>query len=379
LRKRFKVAGKEDVAKIRGLGIAALYIDTKRGLDPDPPTAPDRALEPRSETARPAQRQEGAEEPRASLAEERVKAERIQREACQLVTGMMDDVRLGRQPDIERVNPVVENIVGSIFRNQDALLGLSRIRRMDRYTFEHSVGVSVLMVSFARTLGLERDIIHQIGFGALLHDIGKVLVPSEILNKPGRLSEDEFVVMRMHVAHSQAILADSPGISPVALAVAAEHHERVDGSGYPARKRESDISQYGRMAAIADVYDAITSDRVYHKGIEPHAALGKLLEWSEQHFESTLVQQFIQCVGIYPVGSLVRLESGRIGVVIESARAGLLRPVVRVLVDAKTRRFLRPLDIDLSEQKGDVQDRIVGAERPEAWRINPEAYLGQVA
>ncbi len=188
---------------------------------------------------------------------------------------MMEDARLGRQLEVERVSPLIERMVGSIFSNKDALLGLTRIRRMDRYTFEHSVSSAVLMVSFARTLGLDKECIREIGVGALLHDIGKTLVPPEILNKPACLTDEEFVIMRGHVVHSRQLLEGSKGISPVAPGVAAEHHERMDGSGYPNGIKGDEISRYGQMAAIVDVYDAITADRVYHKGMESHRALRK--------------------------------------------------------------------------------------------------------
>jgi HD-GYP domain-containing protein (c-di-GMP phosphodiesterase class II) len=375
LRPRFLLKTQTHLEQIRQLGIRELSIDTDKGLDVA--NAPSLAEAERTLEKTQVQIQgKGSDQPhRNTLADERLQAKRIHTEAIGVVSDLMADVRLGQQIDLERANPVIGEMVDSIFRNQDALLGLTRIRHMDRYTFEHSVNVSVLMVSFARSLELDRALIHDIGIGALLHDLGKILVPPAILNKPGRLTDEEFSIMRDHVVHSRDILTTTPGIPAAALAVAAEHHERLDGSGYPDGKAGAEISHAGQMASIVDVYDAITSERVYHKGMEPHLALRKLLEWSSQHFDPHLVQQFIRCVGIYPVGTLVRLRSGRLGVVIETSREGLFQPVVRVCMDAKHRRYLAVQDVDLSRQKKGSEDRIESVESPEQWHINPQELL----
>ena len=375
MRNRFLLKAAADLERVRALGIRELYIDTSQGLDVV--SAPSVAeVEHELEESLAHMADAGSNEITATpLAEERVLAKRIHSEALGVLGSLMGDVRLGQQIDLERANPVVNEMVDSIFRNQDALLALTRIRRVGRYTFEHSVNVAVLMVSFARTLELDRALIHDIGIGALLHDIGKILVPPAILNKPGQLTDEEFVVMRSHAVHSHDILSRVPGIPPIALAVAGEHHERFDGSGYPHRKAGAAISRYGQMAAIVDVYDAITSERVYHKALESHLALRKLLEWSTHHFDPALVQQFIRCVGIYPVGSLVRLHSGRLGIVMESGRGGAFHPVVRVVMDARDRRYLPAQDVDLSRLPKGSKERIVGAESPAQWRIDPEQVM----
>ena len=287
----------------------------------------------------------------------------------------MHEVRVGRQIELEPVKNAVAPLVSSILRNKDALLGLTRIRHKDKYTFEHSVGAAVLLASFAKEMELDGDSIIKIGIGGLLHDIGKTRVPNQILNKPRKLTEEEFVIMRRHVVHSREILEQTSGIDPVSLAVAADHHERYDGSGYPEGKEGLEISLYGRMAAIVDVYDAMTATRVYRKAIEPHEVLRKLIEWSKFQFESELVQRFIQCVGIYPVGTLVSLASGRIAVVLASGTAGLLYPLVRIVYDTHKKKPIPPIDLDLSELPADSEERIVGAELSGAWGIDPNAYM----
>jgi HD-GYP domain-containing protein (c-di-GMP phosphodiesterase class II) len=200
--------------------------------------------------------------------------------------------------------------------------------------------------------------------------------PDAILNKPGKLTDEEFAIMRHHVVASREILEITPHISQTALHVAAQHHERHDGSGYPNRLKGEEIAPLGRMAAIVDVYDAITSDRVYHKGMPPTEALRKLLEWSRFHFDPELVHAFVRVVGIYPVGTLVRLESGRLAVVVEQRESNLLQPLVRVMFDAKRNHYLKPEDVDLSRPLGKGgADRILGHESPEKWQIDPMKFL----
>jgi putative nucleotidyltransferase with HDIG domain len=286
---------------------------------------------------------------------------------------MLQDIRLGRQIEMELVEPLVEKIMDSIFRNQDALLPLARLKDHDNYTFRHSVSVSALLVSFGRGLGLERDIIREVAIGGLLHDVGKAKVPDEILNKPAKLTEAEFSKMKSHVVQSIVILQNTPGISQIALDVAGQHHERYDGSGYPNKLRGKEISLYGRMGAIVDVYDALSSDRVYHKGMAPTAALGRMLEWSKFHFDPDLVRAYVRCVGIYPSGSLVRLKSGRLGVVMEQHEDKPMQPRVKVVFHAIHQRYLPPEIVDLAWPG--CQDQIVGHEEFETWNIDPKQWV----
>jgi len=208
----------------------------------------------------------------------------------------------------------------------------------------------------------------------MLHDLGKMRVPDHVLNKPGKLSDEEFAVMKDHVNLGLEVLKSTPGISQTVMQVAGEHHERYEGTGYPRGLKGAEISRPGRMAAIVDVYDAITSNRIYHRGMEPPTALTKLFEWSDHHFDPDLVQHFIQAIGIYPVGSLVRLESGRLGVVVDQGTQGLLFPVVRVVHDLFRNRRLRPFDLDLGGAAGGG-DSIVRNEEPQNWGINPFDFL----
>ncbi len=361
------------VIEISRLGIHELYIDTLKGIDvPDAPTE-DTVKEEIGQRLADLATEASSPPARVRLAQEIGQAGQLQMEANRIVRGMLADARLGKQIELEKVEPVVERMVDSIFRCQDALLPLVSLKQHDNYTFQHSVAVCALMITFARGLQLSREIIREMALGALLHDVGKARVPEDILNKPAKLTEAEFARMKSHVVQSIILLQQTPGIGRIALDVAGQHHERFDGTGYPNGLSGEAISLYGRMAAIVDVYDAITSDRVYHKGMPPAAAMGRLLEWSQYHFDPELVRVFIKSVGIYPTGSLVRLNSGRLAVVREQHPEKLMRPVVRVVYHAVKNYYLPPEDLDLA--RPGFQDRIVGYEAFEDWGIERERWL----
>lgn len=371
---RFKVESERDLQKIRAAGIREVYIDTDLGDDVD--DAPTAAEVERGLDREMLQAAEEATAAQVSTREELARAHRIHAEANHIMRNIMNDVRLGRQVHVEQMEPIVDKMAGSILRNSGAILSLARIKNKDEYTFQHSVGVAALLIAFCRGLGHDEETIRQAGIGGMVHDVGKMQTPDHILNKPGKLTDEEFTVMRHHVVASREILEITPNISQTALQVAAQHHERYDGSGYPHRLKGDEISPVGQVAAIIDVYDAITSDRVYHKGMPPTEALRKLFEWSKFHFKPELVHAFARVVGIYPVGALVRLESGRLAVVVEHRASNMLHPLVRVIFDGKRNHYLKPEDVDLSRPVGfGGGDRIVGHEAPEKWRIDPMKFL----
>lgn len=201
-------------------------------------------------------------------------------------------------------------------------------------------------------------------------------VRGEVLNKPGKLTDPEFAHMKSHVVHSREILSRTPGISPIAVEVASQHHERFDGTGYPNGLKGDGIALFGQMAAIVDVYDAITSDRIYHKGMQAPDALRKIFEWSKFHFNHQLAQFFARAIGIYPAGTLVRLESGLLGIVLEQREKNLLQPLVRAFYDTKRNFYVTPKEIDLSRSLGQGGgDRIMSHEPPEKWKIDPQKFF----
>ena len=375
LRSAFAVKDESMVQKIVDSGIHEVYIDPKRGDDvADAPTAEEVTEHLEQEMIKVAT--EAVPERKIPAGEELVRAKKIHGEANKIIHDIMNDVRLGKQVKVEQAEPVVMQMTESILRNGGALLSLTRVKNKDDYTFMHSVSVCALLVAFCRATDMDAATIQLAGVGGLLHDIGKVKVPDKILNKPGRLTEDEFKIMKCHVVESKKILSETDGIQEISVQVAAQHHERHDGSGYPEGLKGEAISHMGQMAAICDVYDAITSNRVYHQGLVPHEALRKIFEWSKFHFNPTLVQAFLRTIGIYPVGTLVLLESGRIGVVMEQSESNLLQPEVKVFFDSKKATYLEPANVDLSKPFGHGGgDKIIGHESPEKWGIDPLKFL----
>jgi putative nucleotidyltransferase with HDIG domain len=373
LNSQFLIKSGAEIDKIRGMGIHELYIDTERGKDIVDAIPHDEVRRNIGEQLEAIAREAEKPEPRIAREQEFARARALHSEANRIVQDMVRDIRLGQQIEMEKLEPLVESMVASIFRSPDALLPLARLKDHDHYTFQHSVSVCALMIAFARGLKLDRAIIKEIAMGALLHDVGKAKVPDEILNKPAKLTEAEFAKMKSHVVQSIIILQHTPGITQVMLDVAGQHHERHDGSGYPNGLKGNEISLYGKMGAIVDVYDALTSERVYKKGMPPTEALGKLLEWSSHHFDPEMVRLYIKSIGIYPTGSLVRLESGRLAIVLEQHVDRLLQPHVLVVYNSKGQHYLKPEHLDLAAPG--CAERIVGHEDFGAWSIDPEKWL----
>jgi HD-GYP domain-containing protein (c-di-GMP phosphodiesterase class II) len=363
------------IQKIGKQGIREVYIDTDKGWDVlDAPTEEEVREEIREGLDRVAD--EAVDYlPQVTLREELAKASKIKKEAKQTVHDIMDDIRFGKQVSKERIEPVVDKMIDSIFRNQDALLSLSRIRTVDEYTYTHSMTVGILMITFGKHLGFDLSLLREVGVGAILHDVGKMKVPMKILISSGVLSEEELKKVKEHVIHSRALLEETKGMSEISILLAAQHHERVDGSGYPERLKGEEIEMYSQAVAIVDVYDAMTSERCYQRRMPPTDVLGKLYEWSKFHFNPELVQHFIKCVGIYPIGSLVLLESGFLAVVVNHGHKSMLQPVVRIIYNTHKQSHVIPYDIDLEQPSKDGEQRIVSAASQDFWNINPEIYL----
>jgi|APMI01.1.fsa_nt_gi HD-GYP domain-containing protein (c-di-GMP phosphodiesterase class II) len=375
-RAQFALKADGDLRRIVDAGIQHVYIDTSRGLDDVEAVAADEVKVAVEEEIIAALSAPPDQILRVSVREEMARARKVHEQAHKVVRTMMSDVRLGKAVSLEDAEPVVEAITGSVLRNSGALMGLIGIKNKDDYTFLHSVSVCTLMIAFGRSLGLTGDELRQGGIGGLLHDIGKMKVPDEVLNKPGRLTDAEFDLIKQHPGDGHSVLLETDGIGPVPLDITRHHHERLDGSGYPDKLAGDAISSMARMAAIVDVYDAITADRCYHKGLPAAEALRKMWEWSTNHFDQKLLQAFMRCVGIYPVGSLVRLESGRLGVVIEQNDNSLLTPRLRVFFSTKSNGYIKPEVVDLGRKLGaGGGDRIVSAEVPEKWGVDPHRFL----
>jgi len=381
LENSIKIENEQVIKKIASHGIEEVLIDTARGLDVEGPLPVKGEKIDFRKKADDVDVIDFKHEPEVirpvSIYDEVDKAKKIKKESMKTVQRVMNDVISGGKVEKAAVVEVVDNIMDSVLRNQDALMGLGRLRKTDEYTYTHSMGTCVLMVSFGRMLGLAPDKIRDAGVGALLHDIGKTRIPVNILNKVGRLSAAEFEIVKGHAEYTRIILEETVDINDTTMRTACEHHERLDGSGYPGKLNKDDISLFGQAMAIVDVYDAVTSDRCYQRKIQPTQALSLLYEWSGQYFDAELVQKFIRCVGIYPVGSLVRLDSGLLGVVVSHCEESLMQPVLRIVFDTKKNNYVTfPYDIDISNPSSNGGgDRIIGYEDPDRWNLLPESYL----
>ena len=372
-----KVKDDETIEKILKYGIREVFIDTAKGLDVIEMSLKQEIKKQTHEELTKIAEKKLERNLKISVNEEMVQARKIKTETVKTLKNVMNNAKLGIPIEKEKVEHEVDEITDSIFRNQDALMGLGRLRSINEYTYCHSMSVCILMVSFTKHLGFEESLIKDIGIGALLHDVGTSRIPAEILNKKSTLSDKEYESIKKHVQYGKEIMEQTTGISDISIVTAYEHHERMDGSGYPNGLKGDDISILGQAMGIADVYDAITTKRSYRGKIHPTEALRMIYSWGGTRFNSSLVQEFIRCIGIYPVGTLVGLESGLLGVIVNHGEPDMLKPVVRAVYNTKTNRYISmPYDIDLSEEGGKGSgDRIINYESPEEWNLQPEMYL----
>jgi len=369
---RFAVDKQATIDDVIGAGIKHVYIDTDRGLDFEMAVPLEVVQQETSASKQQVADEQLGLDKQVSFESELVQAKTVVYEANKAMRAFMRDARFSQHIESTAVDEVVGNISASVFRNKDALLTLARIKTVDQYTFMHSIGVCVLMTAFARAMDFDDETTRQISTGALMHDLGKMRVSPGLLNKPGPLTPDEFAEMKRHVDYGTEQLTSFGWLSDVSMEVVVQHHERIDGSGYPLGLKADAISEVGRMSAIADVYDALTSNRCYKQAWEPTHTLGKMLEWSKDHFGEEVAHQFVRCVGIYPVGTLVRLSSGMIAVVVEQDEAHLLRPRVRVVFNERSGRYPVLEDVDLSAT-GSVA--IVESVSPQKVGIDPLAFF----
>ncbi len=378
LRHRFTISSVEQIEQLHASGVQRIVVDvhddrqesdslvsvTPVVTDDSPPIPPTPETEPSA----------------VPFAEELPVARQVYKAAKLIIHQAMDDVRMGRALNIEAVSGVVERMADSILRNPDALTSLTRLKQFDEYTFFHSVNTSTLALSVGRHLGHARAPLLQLGTGMLLHDIGKTQIPIELLNKPGRYQADEFEIMKHHVLRGAEILSSSTGLTDMFLKPTLEHHERVDGTGYPHQRSKQDLSQFGLIAAIVDIYDAVTSDRCYHKGKTPHDTLQFLYRLGTQgHVDGVLVQQFVQVVGVYPVGSCVVLNTGEAAIVKQFNHHVPLEPLVVLVTDESGRHRSTPLDLDLAAQFRKPKKKIASILDPINLGIHPSLILDKEA
>ncbi len=352
----FVLNSRADLQRLHQSNVSSLWIDTAKGLDlPANPQPSAPATQPPLKSDAPL---------RVERAEEIQRALKICAHSKKAVMQMFQEVRMGQAIELVKVDDLVHNVSTSLLRHPDVLISLARLKTADDYTYMHSVAVCALMVAVARQLELPVAQVHQAGVAGLLHDIGKLTIPESILNKPEKLSADEFERIKLHPAAGGAILRQNPQLDALVLDVCLHHHEKIDGSGYPHHLAGEQISLFAQMGAVCDVYDAVTSTRPYNRGWDPAEALQRMSGWTG-HFDSRVLQALVKCVGIYPVGSLVRLHSGKLAVVLEQNSESLLLPKVKVFFSTRSKMPLPQRILDLSRLQG--EEHIVAREAPEAW------------
>lgn len=379
----FLVKRREDIEALRRSGIASVWIDTERGIDVD--EAMGRRIvmvdDIRIDEDATSQAAELPDEPlvqpmpSCATSEEMLRARRIFSRSKPLLQAIFANARLGKTVDIVQAHELLQEISESLQRNPWALLSIIRLKRADDYTYLHSAAVGALMIALSRQLGLAHEQEVAAGLAGMLHDIGKASIPNEILNKPQTLTEAEFDLIKTHPRRGHELLMAMGSTDSPTLDVCLHHHERLDGTGYPEGLSDEHISQICRMATICDIYDATTSNRPYKAGWDPAESLRRMARWAPAHIDQGIFHHFVKCIGIYPIGSFVRLESQRLGVVIDQAPASLLKPTVKAVFCARRKDFIAPEVIALSEAASN--DRIVGLEKPDRWGIqDPSLFLG---
>ena len=304
---------------------------------------------------------------------------RLYRDAVSVAGDVWDSAQTEGRPDATAARSMIDGLAQAVAQNRNALLALTTLKNYDNYTFTHMVNVSILTMGQARGLGIDGPLLREFGLAALMHDIGKVRTPLEILNKPDKLNEHEFVIMKRHVVDGAEILRMTPDVPALAPVVAFEHHLRVNGSGYPVGVSRSSLNIGTMLCSIADVYDAMRSQRHYQQAFPTDRILAVLKSNDGTQFDQHLVRRFVQLVGIYPEGNLVKLDTGEIGVVLKTYAPDPYRPQVRILLGPDRQRLAEPRDLNLWEMESDQSRSIQAPVDPAEYAIDPLVHLSSSA
>lgn len=367
-RAKFLIETPEDVARVRESGVPYVLIDEARGVGveeapisglslPAPASTPVRI----PNRAKPVRWPIGIVEDRRSA--ERRRAIALVSRSKKIVRGIFDDARLGRAVHVASVTAIVDEIADSVAYSPQTLLAVTRLKNKDEYTYLHSVAVCTLMVCVARHLDFDAAKVRGLGLAGLLHDIGKMGIPEHILNKQGRLTDEEFQNVREHPEHGYRLLCGSPEICETALDVCRHHHEKIDGSGYPFGLPADAITFAARVGAVCDVYDALTSDRAYKQAWSTEQAISEMWRW-QGHFDREILFTFMQAIEIYPPGMLVQLRSNRLAIILEKKRRNS-RPRALAFYSTRERELLEPEIVIIGKGLGGEQ--AISAENPANW------------
>jgi putative nucleotidyltransferase with HDIG domain len=361
-RSQFLIKDESRLREVQTSGIDQCWIDVSKGQDAPGEKPPESV----ATTAASSERSAKPRPERVALADELQRAARLRARSAQAMRRMFAEVRLGNAIAPGECISLVDDVVESINRHPDALLSLARLKNADEYTYMHSVAVCALMVALGRQLGLDDVQCREAGMAGMLHDLGKAAMPQDVLNKPGKLTPEEFAIIKQHPVRGYEMLLAGADVSEGVMDVCHHHHERVDGTGYPEGLAGDRISLLARMGAVCDVYDAVTSDRPYKAGWDPAHALSQMATW-KGHFDPVIFQSLVKSIGIYPTGSLVRMRSGRLAVVLDQNPAALTKPRVKLFFSTKAGLPIKPQVLDLASAQ--AVDQIEGRESPENWNF----------
>ncbi|MDA0126112.1 HD-GYP domain-containing protein [Vibrio sp. MM46] len=291
-------------------------------------------------------------------------------EAKCLAQKLLSQTFEGKILEVNEIESWADDMIDSVFIDSDALQCVSALRQKDSYLLEHSVNVACLLVSFGKHLGLEKEMLKQLAIGGIIHDVGKIKVDDEILHKPARLTPEEFEHMKLHQVFAGEIIVGVKGLSSVSRDVCLMHHEKLDGTGYPLGLSCEQIPMHGRMSCIVDIYDALTADRVYKKGMSSAEAFKILLSLTPFHLDPDLVYKFINCIGVYPVGSIVQLSDGRVSIVWTSNDSQPLKPIVKCFYSRKYKRYIDVAMVDLKNSPHSVENAVA----PSSLEVDPKPF-----
>ena len=298
-------------------------------------------------------------------------------EAVSVASTVWENAKTEARPDPTQAQNMVDGLAQAVLQNRSALLALTALKDYDNYTFTHMVNVSILTMAQARGLGIDGPLLREFGLAALMHDIGKVKTPSEILNKPGKLTDEEFAIMKRHTVDGAEILRGTPDIPPLAPVVAFEHHLRIDGTGYPEKVSRPSLNLATMLCGIADVYDAMRSQRKYQQAFPSDRILTVLQKNDGSQFDPHLVRRFVQLLGIYPVGNLVKLNTDEIAIVLQAHAPDPYRPKVRVLFAAEGNRLEIPRDVNLWETEPGTKraSSVIAPLNPADYGVDPLSFI----
>ncbi len=371
----FEIQSQEEIETLKDI-CEHVYIDTELGCDVD-----DHPRASSSSTDNPAahtKREHINYQDQTSVQEELEAAKEIYADSQAVLAEIMEGVRLDKKINPRQVKQTVASMANSVIRNPNAFALLTKLKTKDSYTYSHCLDVCALTLIFGRHLGFAKEEMEVLGAGALLLDIGKLRIPRELLEKPGKLTPAEFKIIKTHVDHSVDMMSQTNGILADSIEIAHTHHERDNGCGYPRKLVDKEIPIFGKIAAIVDCYDAMTSERAYRRAISAHKALRKLYASRDKEFQGVLVEQFIQCIGVYPVGSLVELSTGEVGVVLSQNRLRRLRPEVMLILDKHKKPVESGPVIDLMKELSDSSGHpleIKEVLEPGAYGVDPKEFF----